>query len=408
MSGIDNIFNQIPVEEVTTSNVGAGSTEVNERITKGDVGSRIDAFADLADEDQYGEDDKKGYEAVKVEKDKVPTSRTEDEKKEKREEDEGNEEQESGDVEVKEEPQTQKPEDQKFKVKVDGREEEVTLEQLKADYSGKQAISRRFNEFNKEKVNFEKEVAAHNDEVLFIQREVAELKDGFESIVQDYKKNGFLSKNPMAAINTLLDKMNINSYDFERAMFEHQLPEYAKFFEMDEVQQDAYFAKKENEFLRKKDQTFAERTQKTQAETARQQQEYNLIKSAGLTSEQYNELFGELESLGDKNITAERVVEFARVKPILDKAGSIVAKTKSAGDSAKINQVAELLSMFPDTTEDEIISHIDGAQKAQQVSKSLKDKEDFTVKTKPKKAVGSDFTDEDEDFDMEFFKSLRK
>lgn len=413
---VNAIFDKVPMEESTPTGTAKTPSKDSFKMkgdqkARGDVSDRIEAFGDLVEEDEYGEDNQREYEPVKVEKDKTPESRDETEKKTEGKGTKNPDDKKSD--ETKEEVKEPKEEvnfdddNRTVKVKIDGKEIEVPLKDLKADYSGKQAISKRFNEFNKEKLAFEKTRKQYDADINNIQSEVSELRSGFESVVNEYKKNGFLSKSPMHTVNTLLDKLGINSYDFERAMFEHQLPEYAKFFDMSEVEQDAYFAKRENEFLRKRDQSLAERTQAAQASTARQQEEFNLIKNAGLTSEKYNELFEELEALGDEEISVEKVVEFSRIKPSLDRAGEIISKTKKSGDTNLIGQVASLLMQYPQTTEEEIISHIDGSAVGAQMAKDLKDKEDFTVKTRPKKSATA-FTEEDEDFDMEMFKTLRR
>lgn len=427
---VEAIFNSVPVDESgergepvaktakkesTASKVKADPTErdFGDRLRKGDTNDRIAAFGDLVDEDDYGEDDKKGYEPTKVEKDKTPAPREQAEKKDqgKKDLDEkgavADEEQGTEEGIETVEGDSDEPVVEKHKVKVDGQEMEVTLEELKAGYSGKQAISKRFTEFDKEKKSFQKEKEYLQGGIKHVQAEVQEIRQGFESVIGEYKKNGFLTKDPLQTVEMMLDKMGIDSYDFTRALFEYNLPEAAKFLEMDETQQEAYFAKKENAFLRKKDQTLAERTREAQASTQRQQQEFNLIKNAGLTVESYNDLYSELENLGDEEITTEKVVEYARLKPTWDKAGTLVSKTSRAGDIPLIQEVTRFLLEFPNTTEEEIISSINGQKEAEKVAKALKNKEEFTVKTKPK-AKPTDFTDEDPDFDMEMFRNLRR
>lgn len=430
---VDAIFNSVPVDE---SGERGGSEErkapvakkavegkkqpvetherdFGDRLRKGDTNDRIAAFGDLVDEDDYGEDDKKGYEPVKVEKDKTPAPPGEAKKKAEGKENPDEEgavadEEQTSQETVEADGNTDEPTPEKHKVKVDGQEVEVTLDELKAGYSGKQAISKRFTEFDKEKKAFAKEKEYLQSGIKNIQTEVGEIRQGFESVISEYKKNGFLTKDPLQTVEMMLDKMGIDSYDFSRALFEYNLPEAAKFLEMDGVQQEAYFAKKENAFLRKKDQTLAERTKAAQASTQRQQEEFNLIKKAGLTVDAYNDLYSELENLGDEEITTEKVVEFAKLKPVWDKAGGLVGKTSRAGDIPLIQEVTRFLMEFPNTTEEEIISSINGEKEAEKVAKSLKNKEEFSVKAKPAKGKPTDFTDEDPEFDMEMFKSLRR
>ena len=406
MSEVDAIFNQIPVEEsAPTERSEKKKAEPSDRILKGDTNSRIASFGDLVDDDDYGFDDKKGHENAKVEKDKAPVDNTpvdntpakKEEKKETVKPLKENEEV----IEEKAPVEKVNP-FQKHKVKVDGQEQEVELSELLSSYSSKQANARRFSDLDVEKKTFEKEKAQNVADIQNVQREVSELKGGFENILNEYSKNGYIYSNPATIVHQLLDKLGLNSNHFERAMFEYNLPEYARFFEMGEVEQDAYFAKKENEYLRGKDKTFSERTQSAQAENERQRKEFSIIKNAGLTVESYNELYGILEGLGDSDINAEKIVNFAKVKPIIDKANDIVKRTSRSGDSDLINKVSNLLMQFPNTTDEEIIEEIEGIKEEKRVMESLKDKEQFNTKVRPSKSS------DDDDFDMEFFKSIRR
>lgn len=407
--GIESIFEKIPVDE------GSGSSEpvkvtknMGDRVTKGDVGSRIEAFGEMLEDDEYGGKPKE-HEQIKVEKDKTPAApkATPDKKEEVAEEEEVLEEE----TPVEEEPKAEEFDektlkDKKFKVKVNGQFEEKTLEELKASYSHRASNDRERNEINKERQSFQKEKQQILGEREFMQKEVKDLRESFSVSVDEYMKNGFNIKNPLQALDTLLDKIGVDSYAFNRAVFEHNLPEYEKFFEMGDVERENYFTKKEIEFYKKKESTFAERTKQAQSEQERQATSLNLIKSAGLSVDDYNAHFDELEALGDDDLSVERVLEFAKVKPVFDKAGSIVAKTSKAGDIALIRQVSELLLQFPTTEESEIIEHIDGKARVKRAQEILKEKENFTVKKGAKSSGkdGSFFTDEE----MREFNEIRR
>lgn len=396
--GIESIFEKIPVEESTPTE-STNLKGMGDRVAKGDTNSRIEAFGEMLGDDDYSGKPKE-HEQVKVEKDKTAVSEEAEEASEEVETEEAVEE-----VEPEPEPEPE-PKIEKYKVKVDGKFEEKTIEELKAAYSHRAANDRKANEIHKEKMSFQKEKEQILGERQFMQKEVSDLRESFSTAVNEYMKNGFTTKNPMAALDTLLDKIGVDSYAFNRAVFEHNLPEYESFFEMGDIERDAYFTKKENEFFRKKESTLAERTQQAQAQTARQAETFNLIKNSGLSIDQYNEHFDELEALGDNELSVERVLEFAKVKPIFDKAGGIVSKTTKAGDIALIQQVSALLLEFPNTEESEIIEHIDGKSRVKKAQEILRDKENFTVKkgVKTSKKDSTFFTDEE----MKEFNDIRR
>ena len=400
--GIESIFEKIPVDEGQKNEQTSGR-DMGDRVAKGDTNSRIEAFGDMLEDDDYGAKPK-AYEPVKIEKDKLPdsTKGSGEEKEEAPEEEEVLDEPSDGEEEKEEVEETQeellkKLKDTKIKVKVDGQFEEKTLEELKAAYSHRAVLDRKMNEVSKERATFVKEKEQMISDQKYMQGEVQELREGFAVSINEYMKNGFNTKNPLGALDTLLDKLGIDSYAFNRAAFEYNLPEYEKFFEMGDIERDAYFMKKENDFYKKRDTSLADRTREAHSRTERQAQEFNLIKSSGLSIDQFNEHFDELEALGDDQLSVERVLEFAKVKPIYDRAGGIVSKTSKAGDIALIQQVSALLMEFPNTEESEIIEHIDGKARAKKAQEILKDKENFTVKRGNKKSSNNDayFTEEE-------------
>ena len=406
MSSVEAIFEAMPVSESSTQapseSKESSMKEMGDRVKKGDVNSRIEAFGEMLGDDEYG-GKQKPHEPVKVEKEKTSVAKPEVDDADKEPVKEIHKEEK---IEPVAPNPLEIPKDAKVKVKVDGQEIDVSIEELKSGYSGKQAISKRFTELDNEKKSFAKEKSQVLADGNRMREEIASLKGGFEAVVSEFTKNGFTSKNPSILVDQLLDKIGIDSHAYNRAVFEHNLPEYASFFEMDDVQRDAYFAKKENEFLRKKDQTFAERTREAQANQARQQQEFNLIKKSGLSVDDFNQHFEELADLGSEDLSVETVLEFAKVKPIFDKAGEIISKTPRAGDVELIQSVSRLLMEFPNTTEEEIIEHVTGKKAAKTVSDRVKGKENYSVDTSgiAKKSTNDDFSDED----YELFKQIRR
>jgi hypothetical protein len=287
------------------------------------------------------------------------------------------------------------------KVKVNGTETEVPLQDVVNSYSGQQEIQRRFTEFDKTKKAFEsekKELVGMND---YVKQEIGDLRSSFSAVVSQYEKNGYMDKNPLDAVNQLLDKMGINSNLFQRAVFEHQLPDYAKFFNMSDVERDAHYTKQENDYLRKKEQGFTERDQQVKLREEGQRKDLELIKDAGLDSVKYDEFLGELREAGHENITAEKVVEYAKQKPTLDKVIDVFNKLgQNPIGHEKTQVVFNILKEFPDTTADEILDHMDPNRVAMRAARVL------DAKT-PKISRVSSAKDEDQDLDdmLSFYKN---
>lgn len=287
------------------------------------------------------------------------------------------------------------------KVKINGAETEVPLQDVINSYSGQQEIQRRFTEFDKSKKAFEtekKDLVGMND---YVKQEIGDLRSSFDSLIGQYEKNGYMDKNPLEAVNQLLDKMGINSNLFERAVFEHQLPDYAKFFNMTDVERDAYYTKKENDYLRRKEQGFNDRDQQVKVREEHQRKDVELIKNAGLDSVKYDELQNELIEAGHKDLTAEKVVEYAKQKPTLDKVVEIF-NTLGADpiQDERSRTVFKILQEFPETSVDEILDAMDPKRAALKSAKILDAKA-------PKIARVSSAKGEDADLDemLNFYKN---
>lgn len=280
------------------------------------------------------------------------------------------------------------------KVKVNGVETEVPLKDVINSYSGQQEIQRRFTDFDKAKKSFEvekKDLIGMND---YVKQEIGDLRNSFTGLINQYEKNGYMDQNPLEAVNQLLDKMGINSNLFQRAVFEHQLPDYAKFFNMTETERDAHHTKQENDYLRKRDKSFIDRDQQVKLREENLHQDSELIKNAGLDSIKYSELENELVEAGHKDLTAQKIVEYAKQKPTLDK---VVEVFKALGRDPvgddKARTVYKILSEFPDTTVDEILDSMDPNRAALKTAKVLNQKAQKAVNVVPRRGEDQDLDD---------------
>jgi aryl carrier-like protein len=280
------------------------------------------------------------------------------------------------------------------KVKVNGVETEVPLKDVINSYSGQQEIQRRFTDFDKAKKSFETEkrdLVGMND---YVKQEIGDLRNSFTGLINQYEKNGYMDQNPLEAVNQLLDKMGINSNLFQKAVFEHQLPDYAKFFNMTETERDAHHTKQENDYLRKRDKSFIDRDQQVKLREENLHQDSELIKNAGLDSIKYSELENELVEAGHKDLTAQKIVEYAKQKPTLDK---VVEVFKALGRDPvgddKARTVYKILSEFPDTTVDEILDSMDPNRAALKTAKVLNQKTQKAVNVVPRRGEDQDLDD---------------
>ena len=403
---VEGVMNTIATQDASESmgaSIGHTGQPAGSSSTGKPVVSGIDDIFNLYDPSgEESEAEKNGIELKEDDKkipDELNNQKVKEAKKEENKQEEKPEEEKKAEVEAKKDPDNANlPE--KVKVKVNGNEIEVALQDVINSYSGQQEIQRRFTEFDKQKKTWEKETAQEKEFSSYVKNEIGELRGSFDSLINQYQKNGYIDQDPLSSVNQLLDKMGINSNMFNRALFEHNLPEYAKFFNMTDVERDAYFTKKENDYLRRKEQGFTERDQQVKLREEKQRQDFELIKSAGLDSVKYDELSSELLEAGHKDLTAEKVVEYAKQKPTLDKVVQVFQKVGSdPTQDERARTVFKIFSDFPETTIEEVLDHLDPQRAALKSAKVLHQKQSKVAKVPPQ-------TDEDEELldQLEFFR----
>jgi hypothetical protein len=372
-------------EEVAEGETSAGSYQPAQQQGTKTIRSIEDLFNSTYEADADADTDSK---PMKKEEKIIPESKDEKitakPKQETQETEEQAQEESLIDDSVK---QVEKEQPQMFKVKINGSDKDVPLQDLLNSYSGQQEIQRRFTEFDKQKKSWESQTAQEKQFTNFVQQEYSGLREDLSALVSQYQKAGYVEKNPLQVVNQLLDKMGINSNLFERALFEHQLPDYANYFNMSDVEREAFYTKKENEFLRKKEQSFSERDQQVKFQEEKRRKDYELITSAGLDSVKYQESFKELSDAGINDITPEKVVDYVKQKPLLDR---IVDVFNQAGQNAvgdeRARIVHKLLTEFPDTTNEEILEYLSPEKVALKKAQILNQKGVKTPKAPPQKS----------------------
>ena len=387
---VENVMNTIQAQEAATDMTVEGESSAGHSQPQSStktVRSIEDLFNATYESDDVTEKESKPMEkeekVIPDAKDKV-TAKPKEEKTDDSEKTE----------EVKSDTTEETQKDQNFKVKVNGIEKEVPLQDLLNSYSGQQEIQRRFTEFDKQKKSFEKDMAQEREFTNFVKNEYGEFKQFINSMVNQYENTGYVDKNPLTVVNQLLDKMGINSNLFEKALFEHMLPDYANYFNMSDVEREAFYTKKENEYLRKKEQSFAERDQQSKLHEEKRRKDFELITNAGLDSVKYESLAKEMSDAGFKDLTPEMVVDYAQQKPLLDRIVTVFneAGLNAIGDErAKI--VHKLLKEFPNTTNEEILEYLSPEKMALKKAQVLNQKGTKVPKAAPQKSEDKELDD---------------
>lgn len=202
------------------------------------------------------------------------------------------------------------PQDAMLKVKVDGKWEKVSVGDLRDNYSGQKAWDEKFSEVNEK----EKTLTAKERELQevqgYIKNQMTEVKDSVSQALQD---NG----NPMDAMSKMIDLLGVDSYDFNKALFDHMSEELVTLNQMDEYEQKAYWLEKRNEHLSKKHETFESNLKQTQAQEERIAQIDQMRQAHGVSESDFVSAFNELSNNGEHEVETQKVMEWAASKPFI-------------------------------------------------------------------------------------------
>jgi hypothetical protein len=242
-------------------------------------------------------------------------------------------------------------EDATIKVKVKGKNEFVSIAELKKNYSGQVAFDEKFKEVTAEKESAKKEIDAYLQEKQTLASHlshIAEIMDNPE-------------KNPYEALSYLVDMRGGNPVEFNKRVLQYMSEEVNRISEMDSVEQELYWTRKEAELLKNRSTAKAEQESRAKAEMERKTQLLQLRESQGVSEEQYVQSERELYDLGYKKeqITPETIVTYSAMKPHYDKAEGLCAKFEedlSTDDmDALISRTAKTLRENPKINEEDAI-----------------------------------------------------
>lgn len=301
------------------------------------------------------------------------------EKKVERKEEDDSEDEESEDDEEEE----KKEEKKKFKYKVDGEEieEEVTDEDIKAALSAKKASLKKINELNVERKQYQAKVAEAEENVNYVKTEMHGLRSDFEKGIEAFKKTGVNSSNPIAPIYNLLDKMGLDTAQFDKAALFYFLPMAEKFSALSDEGKELFLSRHENEWHKRRQASLEKQKNETAEQQRKFQEESSELRKANISTELKSELENELSEMGVKDINYKKVIEWNALKPSYLRAQGIAEKVPGTN----INKIAKILVEFPDTTDEMILEHLGYKElEKEKVSRKLAESQPKEAQRKPK------------------------
>jgi len=226
--------------------------------------------------------------------------------------------------------------DAKIRVKVDGEFQEVPLQDMINDYSGKTAWDKKFSEIGQEKKVLESEKAQITKSKEFLQETVSEVMGH----LQDPEKN------PLDALNFLVEKSGQDSYTVWRRTLEANLEEVESLMYMSDVERKAYFLEKKDEFRTKSDEARKAEFAKEESFNQALQKVDSLRQAHGVSEEQFLKALDELDESGhDTNkMSDEQVVDYASLNPHVNDVQDVLEPYEDSIDNSKYSEVVQNLA----------------------------------------------------------------
>lgn len=234
-------------------------------------------------------------------------------------------------------------------VTIDGKEEMVTLSELRNGFSGSKAISKRFTEFDKEKKTFQKE-----------KQEISGQLEKAKSFYNDLEKK-LDSENPYDALEYLVEKSGKSAYDFKyNKLLPAMMDEVVTMLQMDDTGREAYLAKKENEYLKKGHESEKQNKQREQSIQELRARVDAMREASGISEDEYVFAHNELAEMGHKDFKPENVIAYVENLRVIDKSVELIKsidQTKLANKEI-VRAVAETMKNHPEITAEEIANEL--------------------------------------------------
>lgn len=191
--------------------------------------------------------------------------------------------------------------------KVDGKVENISIQELKNNYAGKVAWDKRMNEVNVSKQTTDRREAA----IVARESKVSENVNDIMTIIND------IDKNPFEALYKIVDMNGGDRYAFWERTYKAQLEEFSDFMSKGPLERSNFFLEKKNEYLSQQHEKRTSSDAQTQKANNYRVQADALRKSYDVNETQYVDAYEEIKSWGYEpaEITEQQIVEWAAIKP---------------------------------------------------------------------------------------------
>ena len=246
-------------------------------------------------------------------------------------------------------------------VKIDGEEQFVPLKDLGNDYSGQQALQRRFNEVDKEKKNFETQIEQVNQYI----NDLGETLKGNNGVI-----NG---------LGEIAKLVGISPAQVQRQAIQELIPVINRLSEMDEDSRSLYFDKMDLDYNRSLLESEQAKVHAGKSEMEAQAKWSKFRQANGISDSEFDNIAEELRANGEE-VSEAKVLEELSMKRSFDKATTALKTfdSKLISDEKVLDNLVEICQKFPDFTQEELVEILEqslGKSKEENVKQKLNNKQ---------------------------------
>lgn len=231
------------------------------------------------------------------------------------------------------------PLDATIKVKVKGKNEFVTIDELRADYSGKKAWTQEIEQAKEKTQVAEFKLQKFKEEKTQIASQLEHIAGMLD------KEDG----DPLEALYYLLDFTGRDVNNYTKRVFDFMEEKVQAMSEMDEVEKELYWTKRKLEANNNNQSAKAERLKQEQAQAELVAKVDKLRESSGVSVQQYVDAHKELVEMGleSESITPEQIVRYSVLKPFAERAEKVAQQfEEDLGDDEMISLITETTSVI--------------------------------------------------------------
>ena len=271
--------------------------------------------------------------------------------------------------EIKEEPETVEKQPELIKVKISGEEKEVTIEELKSNYSGKVAYDKKFSELDKERKAFIRE------------------RDQINKYVNEFR-NISAQKGEVAAVSYLAEITGKAPHEFMDNLIKSLMPEIERRYSLSDEQLKLEKQATNNKYNQERLELERKQLQQQEAEKALQAEIADVIASTKISNDEWEATVQELDAKLPKNqdMTPQIVKEYIEFKRDLraEKHLGIFNGGQMANNAAVKAELVKVINDMPDLTDTEIQDLLTNAFKVKQTQEL---QEEISKKSSKKQQV---------------------